>query len=72
MTTQVNGASKRAVSPRRVLMTGGAGFTGRRVFRAPLDADITVAGAWHDKRDIPHDLKSGLSAVWPEFSEAEK
>ena len=145
MTTQVNEASKRAVSPQRVLVTGGSGFIGRRVVHALLGggADVTVAdnralpeeeraagmfAAWRagfsgplilgagesvavndivdaarsvTGRDIPvqhvapkpgempavivdisaaralgyaptHDLKSGLSTVWPEFSEAEK
>ncbi len=136
MTAQVNEASKRAVSPQRVLVTGGSGFIGRRVVHALLDggADVTVADnrafpegeragfsgplilgageavAVNDivdaarsvtGRDIPvqhvapkpgempavivdisaaralgyapaHDLKSGLSTVWPEFSEAEK
>jgi UDP-glucose 4-epimerase len=51
MTTQVNEASKRAVSPQRVLVTGGSGFIGRRVVHALLDggADVTVA----DNRAFP-------------------
>jgi nucleoside-diphosphate-sugar epimerase len=51
MTTQVNEASKRAVSPQRVLVTGGSGFIGRRVVHALLDggADVTV----EDKRAFP-------------------
>jgi nucleoside-diphosphate-sugar epimerase len=48
MTTQVNGASKRAVSPQRVLVTGGSGFTGRCVYHELLGADVTVAGMWPD------------------------
>jgi hypothetical protein len=50
MTTHVYGASKRAVSPRRVLVTGGSGFTGRGVTHAPPGVDVTVAGK---RRDIP-------------------
>jgi UDP-glucose 4-epimerase len=51
MTAQVNEASKRAVSPQRVLVTGGSGFIGRRVVHALLDggADVTVA----DNRAFP-------------------
>jgi len=73
MTADVDGTSMREGSLPRVLVTGGSGFTGRRVVRALLDEGAVIV-------DIPAarslgyqpaaDLKSGLPAVWPEFSEA--
>ena len=97
MTTQVNGAPKRAVSPQRVPATDGSGFTGRCVFHELPGADVTVAGKCPGipaRRTAPapgemgaviagmvaaralgrapaDDPRSGLSTVWPEFSEAE-
>jgi dTDP-D-glucose 4,6-dehydratase len=119
MAIHVNGVSMGAVSPPRVLVTGGSGFIGRRVVPAVVDegADYGATKAAAEMlvgeyacgygmtgcslRYIPvehvppkpgempavivdisaaralgytpaHDLKSGLSTVWPEFSEAAK
>jgi hypothetical protein len=87
MAIHVNGASMRAVSPPRVLVTGGSGFIGPRM-TAP-GRRCTVTHAAPKPGEMPavivdisaaqalgyapvHDLKSGLSTVWPEFSEAAK
>jgi UDP-glucose 4-epimerase len=61
MTAQVNEASKRAVSPQRVLVTGGSGFIGRRVVHALLDggADVTVA----DNRAFPEGERAELCTI---------
>jgi UDP-glucose 4-epimerase len=57
MAIHTNGVSMRAVSPPRVLVTGGSGFIGRRVVQALLDdgADVTVA----DKRAFPGEVPRG-------------
>jgi hypothetical protein len=85
MTTQVNGASKRAVRPQRMLVTGGFRVVGQRAaigggipVRIPPKPDemqtviagISVARA--PGHAPTHDLESGLFTVWPEFSEAKK
>jgi hypothetical protein len=74
MTAQVNGASKRAVSPQRVLVAGGSGRD-IPVHMAPKPGEMQTAGisAARALGHAPtHDLESGLFTVWPDFSEAKK
>jgi hypothetical protein len=84
MTTQVNRASKRAVSPQRVLVTGGFRVVGQRAATGgipmhippkPGEMQTVIAGisvARAAGHAPTHDLESGLFTVWPEFSEAKK
>jgi hypothetical protein len=85
MTTQMNGASKRAVSPQRVLVTGGSSVVGQRAATGggipvhippkPGEMQAVIAGisAARAPGHAPtHDPESGLFTVWPEFSEAKK
>ena len=85
MTTQVNGASKRAVRPQRVLVTGGFRVAGQRAATGggilahipPKPGEMQTAIAGISVARAPghaptHDLESGLFTIWPEFSEAKK
>jgi hypothetical protein len=85
MTTQVSGASKRAVCPQRVLVTGGFRVVGQRAATGggilahippkPGEMQTVIAGisvARAPGHAPTHDLESGLFTIWPEFSEAKK
>ena len=85
MTTQVSGASKRAVCPQLVLVTGGFRVVGQRAATGggilahipPKPGEMQTVIAGISVARVPghaptHDLESGLFTIWPEFSEAKK
>jgi hypothetical protein len=82
MAIHVNGVSMRAVSPLRVLVTGDPPVVTEAV-RPGTDMIVHLAALTRVLPSIGdpavtcrvkpvYDVKSGLSAVWPEFSEGAK
>jgi hypothetical protein len=81
MAIHVNGASMRAGRPPRVLVTGdflaGLFAASRSAYSGRLIRGAGQSVPVNHMVDAPgyapaYDLKSGLSTVWPEFSEAAK
>jgi nucleoside-diphosphate-sugar epimerase len=63
----------------RLLVTGAAGFTGRRLVRAAGHSGPLILGSGKlvSVNDIVEaarsvDVKAGIATVWPEFSETAK